>query len=49
MKSKLLTERLQELAGIRPLYELEKELLETIEQLKGKVVEGEHKVIEDDD
>ncbi len=29
--------------------ELEKELLETIEQLKGKVVEGEHKVIEDDD
>jgi hypothetical protein len=29
--------------------ELEKELRETIEQLKGKVVEGEHKVIEDDD
>ena len=29
--------------------ELEKELRETIEQLKGKVVEGEHKIIEEED
>ena len=29
--------------------ELEKELRETIEQLKGKVIEGEHQVIEEDD
>ena len=28
--------------------ELEKELRETIEQLKGKVINGEHKVIDDD-
>ena len=28
--------------------ELEKELLETIEQLKGKVIEGEHEIVDDD-
>ena len=29
--------------------ELEKELMETIQQLKGSVVEGEHEIIEDND
>ena len=29
--------------------ELEKELRETIEQLKGKVIEGDHQIIDDDD
>ena len=29
--------------------ELEKELMETIQQLKGSVVEGEHQIIENDD
>jgi len=29
--------------------ELEKELRETIEQLKGKVVDGEHEIVDDDD
>lgn len=29
--------------------ELEKELRETIEQLKGKVIEGDHQIIEEDD
>ena len=28
--------------------ELEKELLETIEQLKGTVIEGEHEIVKDD-
>jgi uncharacterized protein (UPF0218 family) len=28
--------------------ELERELRETIEQLKGKTVEGEHEIVEDD-
>jgi len=28
--------------------ELEKELRETIEQLKGKVIEGDHQIIDDD-